>query len=95
MKEVFLPKIRIPIYDDSQLDEYRLLYTGKKNIYESVYAYYGEGKEDIIGKNAIIDKVFLDFDYDINFKFFEDVKQVATYLHINDIVFYIRFSGKG
>ena len=95
MREIFLPKYRIPVLAQSTIDEYRELYSGKKDIYISVYDYKGWGKESICTQNAIVDKIFLDFDYDEDLKFFDDVRTVAKFLHEMNMVFKIRFSGRG
>lgn len=95
MQEVFLPRVRIPIYEEEQIDELVDMYSGKKDIYKSVYKYDGYGKESIKPENAIIDKIFLDFDYDNDLKFFDDVKKVSKLLYDLKIKFYIRFSGRG
>lgn len=95
MQEVFLPKVRIPIYEEEQIDELVDMYSGKKDIYKSVYKYNGYGKDSIKPENAIVDKIFLDFDYDNDLKFFDDVKKVAKLLYDSKIKFHIRFSGKG
>lgn len=94
MREIFIPKTRIPA-TQSKINEYRRLYDGKKNLYLSVYEYNGSKKEDIRPENAIIDKIFLDFDYDEDLKFFDDVKSVAKFLYETGIKFKIRFSGRG
>lgn len=95
IREVFIPKTRIPIHFNDELEEYKELYNGKKDIYESVYTFNGFNREDIIGENAIIDKIFLDFDYDDELKFFDDVKQVVKFLNNLNLYYYIRFSGRG
>ena len=95
MQEVFLPRVRIPIYEEEQIDELVDMYSGKKDIYKSVYKYNGYGKESIKPENAIVDKIFLDFDYDNDLKFFDDVKKVSKLLYDLKIKFYIRFSGRG
>lgn len=89
--EIFIPKRRIVIVNPEQIQHYISVYNGKKNIYQSVYHY--KNKPSAI--NAIVDKVFLDFDYDDDLKFYDDVKKVAKYLHKHGIRFYIRFSGRG
>ena len=89
--EIFIPKRRIVIANPEQIQHYISVYNGKKNIYQSVYHY--KNKPSAI--NAIVDKVFLDFDYDDDLKFYDDVKKVAKYLHKHGIRFYIRFSGRG
>ena len=91
LREVFIPKKRIPVTSVQEIMEYRSLYSGKKDLYVSVYEY----EDSITGKNAIIDEIFLDFDYDDELKFFDDVRTVAGYLHDSDCNFYIRFSGRG
>lgn len=95
--EIFIPKKRIEIdastfdsYND-ELNEYRDLYSGKKDIYTSVYKY----KDYIRPENAIIDRIFLDFDYDKYLDFFDDVRKVAKYLADSGYTFCIRFSGRG
>ena len=48
MREIFIPKKRIPAIQ-MDIDEYRELYNGKKDLYLSVYNYIGFGKnKDII-----------------------------------------------
>lgn len=97
--EIFIPNKRIPIEVTSIVDtrikeiqEYRELYSGKKNIYTSVYKY----KNGIIdAEHAIIDKIFLDFDYDDDLNFFDDVRKVAKFLADSNYTFSIRFSGRG
>ena len=91
MMEVFIPKKRIPVKNQKEAEEYRTLYSGKKNIYQSVYEYNGE----ITPKNAIVDKIFLDFDYDDDLVFFDNVRKVAKYLADSKYTFSIRFSGRG
>lgn len=95
IREFFFPKIRVPIYSDDEIEEYKCLYNGKKNIYESVYAFDCDKREDINVSNAIIDKIFLDFDYDEDFQFFDDVKKVVKFLNESNLYYYIRFSGRG
>lgn len=94
MREIFIPKKRIPAVQ-STIDMYRELYAGKKDLYLSVYSYKGWRDEDIKSSNAIVDKVFLDFDYDEELKFFDDVKSVAKFLYEIGAKFKIRFSGRG
>ena len=65
------------------------LYNGKKHIYESLYCF----EDDIDNKNAIVDKVFLDFD--AKGDFFNNAKIISKYLYDKDIKFCIRFSGRG
>ena len=73
--EIFIPKRRIVIVNPEQIQHYISVYNGKKNIYQSVYHY--KNKPSAI--NAIVDKVFLDFDYDDDLKFYDDVKKVAKF----------------
>ena len=94
MREIFIPKKRIPAVQ-STIDMYRELYAGKKDLYLSVYRYKGWRDEDIKASNAIVDKIFLDFDYDEELKFFDDVKSVAKFLYEIGAKFKIRFSGRG
>ncbi len=94
MREIFIPKTRIPA-TQPKIDEYRELYAGKKDLYLSVYDYKGFKKEDIKASNAIVDKIFLDFDYDEDLKFFDDIKVVAKFLYEIGAKFKIRFSGRG
>lgn len=93
MREVFIPKKRIQLKstDFESIDEYRTLFSGKKNLYVSVYEY-----EDIVSPNhVIVDKIFLDFDYDKDGKFFRDVRTVVQFLADSQYIFCIRFSGRG
>lgn len=94
IRELFIPKRRI-LAEPSVIQKYYELYNGKKDLYISVYDYFGFKKEDIKPENAIIDKIFLDFDYDDEFKFFNDVKTVAKFLYEIGAKFKIRFSGRG
>jgi len=89
--ELFIPKMRKKYYSDKELEDFISIYNGKKNIYNSVYAYYNEPK----AQNAIVDKIFLDFDYDKDIEFYNDVRKVAKYLHDLGARYYIRFSGRG
>ena len=91
MLEIFIPKKRIPVDNIVEAERYKTLYSGKKNIYQSVYRYNGE----IHPKNAIVDKIFLDFDYDDELIFFDNVRKVAKYLADSHYTFSIRFSGRG
>ena len=91
MMEIFIPKKRIPLQTEEEIEEYRILYSGKKNIYRSVYNY--DGEIDI--NNVIVDKIFLDFDYDKDLVFFDNVRKVAKYLADSGYTFCIRFSGRG
>ena len=93
MKEIFIPKKRIPALP-STIYEYRTLYSGKKDLYLSVYDYHAFKKEDIQASNAKVDKIFLDFDYDGDLQFFNDVKTVAKFLYEIGAKFKIRFSGR-
>ena len=72
--EIFIPKRRIVIVNPEQIQHYISVYNGKKNIYQSVYHY--KNKPSAI--NAIVDKVFLDFDYDDDLKFYDDVRIIAN-----------------
>lgn len=94
IRELFIPKRRI-LAEPWVIQKYYELYNGKKDLYISVYDYFGFKKEDIKPENAIIDKIFLDFDYDDEFKFFNDVKTVAKFLYEIGAKFKIRFSGRG
>lgn len=94
IRELFIPKRRI-LAEPWVIQKYYELYNGKKDLYISVYDYFGSKKEDIRPENAIIDKIFLDFDYDDEFKFFNDVKTVAKFLYEIGAKFKIRFSGRG
>lgn len=94
IRELFIPKRRI-LAEPWVIQKYYELYNGKKDLYISVYDYFGFKKEDIRPENAIIDKIFLDFDYDDEFKFFNDVKTVAKFLYEIGAKFKIRFSGRG
>ncbi len=95
MREIFIPKTRIAVYSQEQIDEYRDLYSGKKDLYLSVYSYDCTSKELINQSTAQIDKIFLDFDYDEDLNFFNDVKVVSKFLYELNIKFKIRFSGRG
>ena len=90
-KELFIPKIRVTLTNGNQLKQFVRLYDGKKNIYNSVYFYNNYPSSS----NAIVDKIFLDFDYDDSLEFYNDVRTVAKYLYDNNILFYLRFSGRG
>ena len=94
MREIFIPKTRIPAYQPT-IDMYRELSAAKKDLYLSVYEYDVASKEDIRAQNAIVDKIFLDFDYDEELKFFDDVRTVAKFLYEIKAKFKIRFSGRG
>ena len=94
MREIFIPKTRIPALP-VDMEEYRNLYAGKKDLYVSVYTYQGLGKDAIKAQNAIVDKIFLDFDYDEDMEFFDDVRCVAKFLYEIGAHFKIRFSGRG
>lgn len=91
MIEVFIPKKRIVVQTQEDADEYKMLYSGKKNIYQSVYSY----NDSVSVYNAVVDKIFLDFDYDEDLVFFDDVRKVAKYLADSRYTFCIRFSGRG
>lgn len=91
VSELFIPKTRIRIEDEKDIKRFIRTYNGKKNIYLSVYKY----QDYPDAKNACVDKVFFDFDYDENLMFYDDVRRVADYLKQMDYMFYIRFSGRG
>jgi len=91
VKELFIPKIRITVQDKEEINKFIQIYNGKKNMYVSVYDY----KDIPNAQNAYVDRVFLDFDYDKDLKFYEDVRRVAEYLNNKDYLFFIRFSGRG
>lgn len=91
MSEIFIQPRRITILSDKDLKYYIKNYNGKKNIYQSVYQY----ENSISVDNAIVDKIFLDFDFNSDMQFLKDVRVIATYLYENDYSFYIRFSGNG
>lgn len=63
----------------------------KMPLYESVYSYVDSC--DIF--HVLVDKIFLDFDFDENFNFLKDIRIVSRYLYENNIKFCIRFSGRG
>lgn len=90
-RELFIPKMRKVFYTNAELEKFVQLYDGKKNIYNSVYRYNGEPNAN----NAIIDKIFLDFDYDDDLIFLSHVRKVAQYLKDLNVQYYIRFSGRG
>lgn len=91
VKEFFVKKrITIDCLSSSG-QKYIDIYNGKFNIFESVYCF-----EDTISlDNVIVDKIFLDFDYDKDGKFFNDTKKIAKYFMDQEIKFCIRFSGRG
>lgn len=91
LKEMFIPKRRIPIKNHRLKNRYLKMFNDKVAIYESIYTY--TDKCDAFHVN--IDKIFLDFDYDENLKFLDDIRTVAKYLYEQNIKFYIRFSGRG
>jgi hypothetical protein len=91
VSEMFIKPRRFKIIDTDDIDYYISIYNGKKDLYQTVYNY-----EDVIDINTVIvDKIFLDFDYNSDMKFLSDVRGVAKYLYRNDYLFYIRFSGNG
>lgn len=91
VSEMFIKPRRIKITDKKDVDYYKKIYNGKKNLYQTVYEY-----EDVIDTSTVIvDKIFLDFDYNIDMNFLYDVRTIAKYLYENDYLFYIRFSGNG
>lgn len=90
IEEMFIEPRRIVIHNASQIKQYVEMYNGKKHLYKTVYNYVDIPSQD----HALVDKIFLDFDaHEKNF--FEDVRTVAKYLYEQNIVFYIRFSGRG
>ena len=91
LKEMFIPKRRIPIKNHREKNFLIKVFNNKLSLYESVYTYTDE--IDVLHVN--IDKIFLDFDYDEDFIFLDNVRTVAQYLYEKDIQFYIRFSGRG
>lgn len=89
--EIFIKPRRLKVYSQDDINYFVNIYNGKKDLYQTVYNY-----EDVIDINtAIVDKIFLDFDYKSDMKFLHDVRTVAQYLYDNDYLFYIRFSGNG
>ena len=91
VSEMFIKPRRIKIINKNDVQFFVEIYNGKKDLYQTVYNY-----EDIIDVNTVIvDKIFLDFDFDIDMKFLKDARTVAKYLYDNDYLFYIRFSGNG
>lgn len=91
LREMFIPKCRIPIKSHRERNFLIRVFNDKVNLYESVYTY-----TDVIDISHVnIDKIFLDFDCDEKFIFFDNVRTVARYLYEKDIKFYIRFSGRG
>lgn len=89
--EMFIPKQRISTTDVNKLVEYQRLYSGKKDLYLSVYHY----RNTVSTATAIVDRIFLDFDYDEDMFFFDDVRTVAKFLYDSDYTFCVRFSGRG
>lgn len=91
VSEMFIKPRRFKIINPADVDYYVSVYNGKKDLYQTVYNY-----EDVIDVDtAIVDKIFLDFDYNADMKFLHNVREVAQYLSENDYLFYIRFSGNG
>lgn len=68
-------------------------YNGKKGLFKTVYAFDGEP----LATNAIIDKIFLDFDPadDKSDKFFRDVRITCEYLDEKNYKYTVFFSGRG
>lgn len=91
VSEMFIKPRRLKITDPKDVDYYVKIYNGKKDLYQTVYNY----EDSIDTNNAIVDKIFLDFDYDSNMKFLKDARTIAFYLLQNDYSFYVRFSGNG
>ena len=91
VSEMFIKPRRFKITDVNDINYYVSIYNGKKDLYQTVYNY-----EDVIDvSTVIVDKIFLDFDYNPDMNFLSDVRTVAKYLEKNDYIFYIRFSGNG
>ena len=91
VNEMFIKPRRIKITDPQDVDYYIKIYNGTKDLYQSVYSY----QDEISVSNVIVDKIYLDFDFDSDMKFLHNVRIVAQYLFDNDYLFYIRFSGNG
>lgn len=90
VKEFYIKqRSQIECNDYDYMNYYINLYNGKAHIYESLYCY----NDSIDKENAIIDKIFLDFDAKGNF--LEDARTISRYLYNEDIRFCIRFSGRG
>ena len=90
ISEIFINPRRDPVCKQSTITHFVDVFNGKTHIYESVYHYVDEPAID----KVLVDKIYLDFDaQDENF--FEHTKIIAKYLYDNDIMFYIRFSGRG
>lgn len=68
------------------------LYNGKKDIYRSIYNYSKEAK----GHNALIDKVYIDFDPDAEGKgALANARKLSHYLRKTKIRHAVYFSGRG
>ena len=91
VEELFIKPRRFEVYSEEDVNYYLSIYNGKKDLYRTVYAY----KDSVDVDNVIVDKIFLDIDFDSNMKFLNDVRVVAQFLYDNDYIFYIRFSGNG
>ena len=95
MSELFFrPHRRMPFTIEDIEEQKKIFlkkYNGKKDMYQAVYLYNGYPDE----ATAIVDKIFLDFDPGDDMSFVDDVRSVAQYLYSQDILFYVRFSGRG
>lgn len=91
ISEVLIKPRRFRILNQDDLDYFINIYNGKKDLYQAIYNY----QDNIDVKNVIVDKIYLDFDFNSNMKFLYDTRVVAQYLYDNDYLFYIRFSGNG
>ena len=91
VKEFYIKERSVINCDDYDYMNYYInLYNGKAHIYEGLYCF----KDVIERNNAIVDKVFLDFDNkEVNF--LSDARIISKYLYQKDIRFCIRFSGRG
>ena len=90
INEIFINPRRDPVYKQSTMEYFIEIFNGKTHIFESVYYYVDEPSID----KVLIDKIYLDFDAQDN-NFFEYTKTVAKFLYDNNIMFCIRFSGRG
>ena len=90
VNEIFIDPRRILVHQQSTIDNFIEIFNGKKHIYQTLYYYVDEPKVN----KVLVDKIYLDFDAKDD-GFFEDTKTVAKYLYDRDIMFYIRFSGRG
>ena len=73
VSEMFIKPRRIKIINKNDVQFFVEIYNGKKDLYQTVYNY-----EDIIDVNTVIvDKIFLDFDFDIDMKFLKDASMFS------------------